>query len=128
MLAAVLEALDQLKLQEVKTPKLDDDSALLRSRIGGICGSDVRILHHGNRESRHPQSWATKRPGRRGVGKNVTRVRGDHIAIGADVPCGQCRWCRNGLGNNCSVNYAVAPVRRLCTIHEVVTATTREGL
>ena len=27
--------------------------------------------------------------------------------IGADVPCGQCHWCRNGLGNNCEINYAM---------------------
>ena len=29
------------------------------------------------------------------------------MSIGADVPCGQCRWCRDGLGNNCGINYAI---------------------
>jgi L-iditol 2-dehydrogenase len=42
------------------------------------------------------------------AGKNVTRVQeGDRVAVGADVPCGRCRWCRNGLGNNCAINYAI---------------------
>jgi L-iditol 2-dehydrogenase len=42
------------------------------------------------------------------AGGNVQRVKaGQRVAIGADVPCGQCRWCRNGLGNNCAINYAV---------------------
>lgn len=32
------------------------------------------------------------------VGRNVRRLRkGDRLAIGADFPCGQCRWCRDGL-------------------------------
>ncbi len=42
------------------------------------------------------------------AGKEVTRVKvGQRVAVGADVPCGQCAWCRNGLGNNCAINYAV---------------------
>jgi L-iditol 2-dehydrogenase len=42
------------------------------------------------------------------AGRNVKRVKvGDRIALGADVPCGQCSWCRNGMGNNCSINYAI---------------------
>ena len=32
---------------------------------------------------------------------------GQRVALGADVPCGQCEWCRNGLGNNCPDNYAI---------------------
>ena len=42
------------------------------------------------------------------VGENVRRVKvGDSIALGADVPCGQCAWCRDGYGNNCAINYAI---------------------
>jgi L-iditol 2-dehydrogenase len=42
------------------------------------------------------------------VGRNVTRVKaGDRVAIGADVPCGTCAWCTNGMGTNCRINYAI---------------------
>ncbi len=109
MLAAVLEELDKLTLKEVPTPELDDDSALMKVETVCICGSDVRILHHGSPRVKPPTIIGHETSGvvvR--VGKNVTRVReGDRVAIGADVPCGQCHWCRNGLGNNCAVNYAV---------------------
>ena len=109
MKAAVLESLDNLVLRDVPTPEIGDDDALMRVEAVSICGSDVRIVHHGNPRVKMPAI-----PGHEtaGVivkaGKNVKRVKeGDRVALGADVPCGQCHWCRNGLGNNCAINYAI---------------------
>lgn len=109
MRAAVLEDLDRLVLEEAPTPEIDDDTALLRVEAVSVCGSDIRILHHGNPRVKPPAIIGHETAGVVvAAGKNVTRVKvGDRVAIGADVPCGQCRWCRNGLGNNCAVNYAV---------------------
>ncbi len=109
MKAAVLEALDRLVLREVPQPEIDDDSALMKVAATSICGSDVRILHHGNPRVKYPTIIGHETAGTIvKVGKNVRRVKeGDRVALGADVPCGQCRWCRNGLGNNCSINYAI---------------------
>lgn len=109
MLAAVLEDLDKLELREMPEPAIDDDSALLRVESVAICGSDVRILHHGNPRVKPPTVLGHETAGTVvKVGKNVKRVKeGDRVSLGADVPCGQCHWCRNGLGNNCSINYAV---------------------
>lgn len=109
MLAAILEGLDTLALKETKIPEIDDDSALMRVESVAICGSDARILHHGNPRVAPPAIMGHEAAGViEKAGKNVTRVKeGDRIALGADVPCGQCSWCRNGLGNNCAVNYAV---------------------
>ena len=109
MLAAVLEAQDKLVLKEMPEPEIDPDSALLRVESVAICGSDVRILHHGNPRVIPPAIMGHEAAGVvTKAGKNVRRVKeGDRIALGADVPCGQCAWCRNGLGNNCDINYAV---------------------
>ena len=109
MLAAILESLDHLVLKEVPVPEIDDDSALMRVESVAICGSDARILHHGNPRVTPPAVMGHEAAGViEKVGKHVTRVKeGDRVALGADVPCGQCAWCRNGLGNNCAVNYAV---------------------
>ncbi len=42
------------------------------------------------------------------VVRRVTRVNvGDRVAIGADVPSRAMPWCRNGMGNNCSINFAM---------------------
>lgn len=109
MLAAVLESPGNLVLREMKIPEIDDYSALMRVESVAICGSDSRILHHGNPRVTPPAIMGHEASGIiEKVGRKVTRVKeGDRIALGADVPCGQCSWCRNGLGNNCSVNYAV---------------------
>lgn len=109
MLAAVLEDLNQLTLKELPTPEIDADSALLRVESVSVCGSDIRIFRHGNSRVVPPAIIGHETSGVVvKVGENVTRVKeGDRVAIGADVPCGQCWWCRNGLGNNCAINYAV---------------------
>lgn len=109
MLAAVLEGQDTLVLREMPVPEIEDDAALMRVESVAICGSDSRILHHGNPRVAPPAIMGHEAAGVIvKAGKKVTRVKeGDRIALGADVPCGQCSWCRNGLGNNCSINYAV---------------------
>ncbi len=109
MKAAVLEVLDRLVVRDVPEPEIDDHSALLRVEAVSICGSDVRILHHGNPRVRPPAIIGHEAAGTVvKVGQAVTRVKeGDRVALGADVPCGVCHWCRNGLGNNCAINYAI---------------------
>lgn len=109
MLAAVLTELNNITLQEVPDPVIDDDAALMRVEATSICGSDIRIFRHGNPRVHPPAILGHEASGAIvQVGKNVTRVKvGDRVAIGADFPCGNCKWCRNGMLNNCAVNYAV---------------------
>lgn len=109
MKAALLEELEKLVVREVPDPEIDDDSALLKVESVAVCGSDVRIFHHGNPRVKPPAIIGHETAGVVvAAGKNVTRVKvGDRVAVGADVPCGQCHWCRNGLGNNCQINYAM---------------------
>ena len=109
MKAAVLEALEKMVVKEVDDPQIDDDSALLKVESVSVCGSDIRIFHHGNPRVKPPQIIGHETAGVVvKAGKNVTRVKeGQRVAVGADVPCGQCEWCRDGLGNNCSINYAM---------------------
>jgi L-iditol 2-dehydrogenase len=109
MKAAVLEELEKIVVREVEDPQIDDDSALLKVESVAVCGSDIRIFHHGNPRVKPPAIIGHETSGTIvKAGKNVRRVKeGDRVAVGADVPCGQCAWCRNGLGNNCAINYAI---------------------
>lgn len=109
MKAAVLEALNQLVVKDVPEPEIGPDDALMRVEAVSVCGSDVRIMRHGNPRVQTPCIIGHETAGTIvAAGANVTRVKvGDRVAVGADVPCGQCHWCRNGLGNNCAINYAV---------------------
>ena len=109
MKAAVLEELGKIVVHEVPDPQIDDHSALLKVEAVAVCGSDIRIFRHGNPRVKPPAIIGHEIAGTIvAAGKAVTRVKvGQRVAVGADVPCGQCAWCRNGLGNNCTINYAV---------------------
>jgi L-iditol 2-dehydrogenase len=109
MLAAVYHDLNDLRLEQVADPACDPDSAIVRIEAVAICGSDLRIVRHGNPRVRPGAIPGHEASGRVvEVGRNVRGLGvGDRVAIGADVPCGRCRWCRDGKGNNCAINYAV---------------------
>ncbi len=109
MKAAVLEALDKISLKETAVPEIDAESILVRVKACSVCGSDIRIFHSGNSRVKPPVVIGHEVAGEIAkVGKNVKNFKaGDKIALGADVPCGECDFCKNGLGNNCAVNYAI---------------------
>lgn len=109
MKAAVLEALDTIRVQEVDRPRCTDTNAILKVEACAVCGSDVRIFHYGNDRVAFPAVMGHELAGEVvEVGRNAAAVKvGDRVALGADVPCGRCYWCRNGMGTNCTINYAV---------------------
>ena len=109
MKAAVLEELNKMVVKEVPTPKIDDNGVLVKVKSCAICGSDIRIFRHGNNRVVPPTIIGHEISGQIvEVGKNVTRFSvGDRVAIGADVPCGECVFCEAGIGNNCQINYAI---------------------
>jgi len=109
MKAAVVEGLDKMVVKEVETPKADENGILLKVKACAVCGSDIRIFHSGNNRVKYPAIIGHEISGEVvEVGKNVTKFKvGDRVAVGADVPCGECAFCVAGIGNNCQINYAM---------------------
>ncbi|MDR1619640.1 MAG: zinc-dependent dehydrogenase [Clostridiales bacterium] len=109
MKAAVFEGLDTLAYRDVDTPVCDAQSVLVRVKACAVCGSDIRIFHHGNNRVHPPAILGHEIAGEVvAAGETVTNFQpGDRVAIGADVPCGACVFCENGIGNNCQINYAM---------------------
>jgi L-iditol 2-dehydrogenase len=109
MKAAVYLGKDRIEVQEVPDPVADEGEIVVKVHACAVCGSDIRIFHHGNPRVRPPQIIGHESSGEVvGVGKGVTKFRvGDRVAIGADVPCGECEFCEAGIGNNCQINYAL---------------------
>lgn len=109
MKAAVLKELKHIELQEVPTPEVDAESVLIRVRACGVCSSDIRIMNHGNPRVRPPQIIGHEIAGDVvAVGEKITKFApGDRVAVGADVPCGECEACEAGVGNNCKINLAI---------------------
>lgn len=109
MKAAVLERLEKLVVKEVDFPKINKGEVLLKVKACAVCGSDIRIFHHGNPRVKPPAVIGHEISGEIAeTGEGVKNFKkGDRIAVGADVPCGECFFCQNGLGNNCPINYAI---------------------
>jgi len=109
MKAAIYLDKDKMEIQETPTPKPDADSVLVKVHSCAVCGSDIRIFHHGNSRVKPPQILGHESAGEVvETGAHVTRFKkGDRIALGADVPCGECVFCEAGIGNNCQINYAM---------------------
>jgi L-iditol 2-dehydrogenase len=109
MKAALLEALNTIAVREIPEPKCGNEEAVLEVNACAVCGSDIRIFHYGNDRVKPPAVIGHEVAGTIvEVGREVTRVKlGDRVALGADVPCGTCHWCTNGMGTNCAINYAI---------------------
>lgn len=109
MKAAVYEGIDKMVVKEVPKPQMDENSVLLKVKACAVCGSDIRIFHSGNARVNPPQILGHEIAGEVvEVGKNVSKFKaGDRVAVGADVPCGECPFCEAGIGNNCQINYAM---------------------
>ncbi|MFA6242851.1 MAG: zinc-dependent dehydrogenase [Candidatus Hydrogenedentales bacterium] len=109
MKAAVLEAVEKLIVKEMPTPEVDDDEVLVKVAACAVCGSDIRMFHHGSPRLKPPAIMGHEAAGVvERVGKHVTKFKvGDRVAMGGDVPCGECPFCEAGIGNNCQINYAL---------------------
>lgn len=109
MKAMVVTELNKMEVKEVDMPVIDGDGVLVKVHSCAICGSDIRIFHSGNNRVKFPAIIGHEIAGEVvSTGANVTKFKvGDRVAIGADVPCGECSFCEAGIGNNCQINYAM---------------------
>jgi L-iditol 2-dehydrogenase len=109
MQAAVFTGLNEMSVQRVPKPVCGDGEILMRVRACAVCGSDIRIFRSGNSRVTPPQTLGHEFSGEIvETGKGVTKLSaGDRVALGADVPCGECYFCKAGIGNNCQINYAM---------------------
>lgn len=110
MQAAVLHSRGaKLKVEYVEKPVCGQEEILLRVMSCGICGSDLRIFKYGNQRVKFPAILGHEIAGiiiEKGESVKEFFV-GDRVAVGADIPCGDCDYCTSGFPNNCKVNLAI---------------------
>jgi L-iditol 2-dehydrogenase len=109
MKAARWHGPQKLEIELVPVPQVLPGSALIKVEACAVCGSDIRIFREGNPRISPPRIIGHEVSGQVvAVGQGVTRIKpGDRIAVGADVPCGECDHCLNGRGNCCDTNFAI---------------------
>ncbi|MBU0630347.1 MAG: alcohol dehydrogenase catalytic domain-containing protein [Candidatus Margulisbacteria bacterium] len=109
MKAAIIKGLGEMSVETIETPRVKDGTVLIKVKTCAVCGSDIRIFESGNDRVRYPAVIGHEIAGEVvAVGAGVSQFkRGDRVAVGADVPCGACDWCRHDMGNCCDENYAM---------------------
>ena len=102
MRAAVYRGKDQVAVEEVPVPSIGDGEVLIRVAACGICGTDVKKIHHGF--VRPPQILGHEVAGTVvAVGRGVTKWKlGDRVVSFHHVPCGDCFYCERKLYAQCA--------------------------
>lgn len=109
MQAAVFLGENKIELQTREIPNVKPGSVLVRVESCAICGSDLRIIRHGNERVTPPRIIGHEIAGQIvEVGLGVTKFQqGDRVSVGADIPCGNCCYCNSGKANSCDTNLAI---------------------
>ncbi|SEK16889.1 MULTISPECIES: L-idonate 5-dehydrogenase [unclassified Variovorax] len=102
----VIHAPDDLRLDEQDAGEIGPGQVLVKVGMGGICGSDLHYFHHGGFGTvriKEPMVLGHEVAGTVvAVAPGVDSVRiGDKVAINPSRPCGACKFCLEGLPNQC---------------------------
>jgi L-iditol 2-dehydrogenase len=93
MRAAVYRGQGRVGVETVPIPEIRDGEVLFRVAACGICGTDIKKIHHGFVPP--PQIFGHELAGTVvEVGDGVTRFKpGDRVVSFHHVPCGDCYFC-----------------------------------
>ncbi len=111
MKALVYTQAEQLRLQDVPEPELEDQEVVLRIEAVGICGSDLHAWH-GHDPRRKPGLVL----GHEFVGvversAHARIPRGRRYTGNPLITCGECEYCVQGRNNLCSQRTMVGMTR-----------------
>jgi len=103
MRAGVYRGKDRVAVEEVPVPAIGEGEALVRVAACGICGTDIKKIHHGfitpPQILGHEVAGTVVR-----VGRGVTKFKpGDRVVSFHHVPCGACFYCERSLFSQCAV-------------------------
>lgn len=104
MKSIVLVADNQLQLaSDTPEPEVGPGEVKVRVLAGGVCGSDLSVIHGGREIPRHP--WTIGHEG----GGEIVEVApdvvglevGDRVVIEPNFACMRCQWCLRGETKMC---------------------------
>jgi threonine dehydrogenase-like Zn-dependent dehydrogenase len=104
MKAVVFHGIGDIRLDNVKEPKIRDDyDAIVRLTASAICGTDLHFVR-----GTVPGMQEGTILGHEGVGvveevgKEVRNFKpGDRVVVGSTIACGTCSYCRSGYFSQC---------------------------
>lgn len=102
MRAGVYRGKGTVVVESVPIPQIGEGEVLFRVAACGICGTDIKKIHHGF--VKPPQILGHELAGTVvEVGRGVTKFRpGDRVVSFHHVPCGSCFYCERRLFSQCA--------------------------
>jgi L-iditol 2-dehydrogenase len=103
MRAVLLRGIEDVTVTDVPDPQLAGPGLLLRVETCAVCGTDVKMFHHGYAAARLPLV-----PGHE-LAATIERIEGSfpglregmRVAVAPNIPCGVCHFCRRGEQTAC---------------------------
>tara|TARA_B100000242_G_scaffold294225_1_gene275590 strand:+ start:1059 stop:2084 length:1026 start_codon:yes stop_codon:yes gene_type:complete len=103
--AAFLKGIKKINVEE--TIEENFDGLKLKVDSCALCGSDIRIFNKGNDRIQYPAVIGHEVAGTVIESNSNKFSSGDKISIGADIPCGKCKYCKSNRPNLCEENLAI---------------------
>lgn len=102
MRAGVYRGKGRVVVESVPVPEIQAGEVLFRVAACGICGTDIKKIHHGflapPQILGHELSGAVVK-----IGAGVTRFKpGDRVVSFHHIPCGSCFYCKHKLFSQCA--------------------------
>ena len=106
MRALVIHAARDLRLEQRKIGVIGPGQVMVRVDVGGICGSDLHYFNRGGFGTvrlKEPMILGHEIAGTVAkIAADVTGLAvGDRVAVNPSRPCGACKYCREGMPNQC---------------------------
>lgn len=105
MLSLRLYGPDDIRLEEVPVPEINDDEILLKTDAAAVCGTDIRMWKNGYKgvDENNPLILGHELAGTVAkVGKNVAFYKeGMQLAMAPNIGCGICDRCVSGNFHLC---------------------------
>jgi L-iditol 2-dehydrogenase len=102
MRAGVYRGQGRVVVESVPIPEIGEGEILFRVAACGICGTDIKKIHHGFVQP--PQILGHELAGTVvQVGRGVTKFKpGDRVVSFHHIPCGGCFYCERKLFSQCA--------------------------
>ncbi|UCF50389.1 MAG: zinc-dependent dehydrogenase [Thermoplasmatales archaeon] len=91
---------NDVRIEDMTIPKINDNEILVKVQVSGICGSDVMEWYRLKKAPRvlgHEMTGDVVK-----IGKNIKKFRvGDRVFVSHHIPCNNCNYCQNDQHTIC---------------------------
>ncbi len=106
MKAAVYYGVQDIRIEEMDKPQINQDEILIKVKACAVCGTDIRIYNYGHFKIPEGDKRILGHEIAGEIAEVGTNVKGYHVGQRVVVPpnvgCGDCKMCKQGFNQLCS--------------------------